>query len=53
MKRFREKMLEANTAPESVPGAVLSWLENPVPDIMLGHRILKEMANHCTLVNYW
>ena len=36
MKRFRENMPGANTAPEEVPGALLAWLENPVPDRLLG-----------------
>ena len=53
MARFRRNMPEANTAPEGVPGALLSWLENPVPDRLLGHRILKQMTEYCTLVNYW
>ena len=53
MARFKQNMPEANTAPEDVPGALLAWLENPVPDRLLGDRILRQMANKWDLVGYY
>ena len=52
MKRFWRCMPGANVSPEEVPGSLLAWLENPVPDRLLGDRILKEMAGKCKLLNY-
>ena len=45
-------MPEADIEPESVPAALLEWLENPVPDRRLGDRILKDMSNKWTVINY-
>jgi hypothetical protein len=52
MVRFRRNMPEANIVPEEVPGALLSWLENPVPDRLLGDKILRQMSKKCELMNY-
>ena len=52
MDRFHENMPEANLVPEVVPGVLLKWIEDPVPDRDLGDRILKQMAESCKLLNY-
>ena len=53
MKRFRENMHGADLAPQEVPGALLAWLEDPLPDRMLGHKILTEMKDtDVKLLNY-
>ena len=50
--RFRKNMPEADLAPQEVPGSLLVWLENPVPDRLLGDRILREMKVKFELYNY-
>ena len=52
MKRFLENMPEANVIPEEVPGSLLTWIENSVPDRFLGGRILKEMSEIWSLIKY-
>ena len=52
MKRFLDNMPEANIVPEEVPGALLKWIENPVPDRKLGNRIIKEMSGKWSLIVY-
>ena len=52
MTRFRKNMPNAKLAPESVPGTLLAWLENPLPDRLLGDRILKDMSKNMMLLNY-
>ena len=52
MSRFRENMPEADVVPRLVPGALLVWLENPVPDRGLGHKILVELSKSCSVLNY-
>ena len=52
MKRFLQYMPEANIVPEEVPSALLSWIENPVPDRDLGKRIIEEMQGKFKLVSY-
>ena len=51
MKRFLDNMPEANIVPEEVPGALLQWIENPMPDRKLGERILSEMSRKWTRYN--
>jgi hypothetical protein len=50
--RFRRTMPGADLAPPEVPGALLAWLEDPLPDRMLGHKILTEMRDSVELLNY-
>ena len=52
MKRFLSHMPEANIVPEEIPGSLLRWIENPVPDRSLGHRIIQEMKGKFNLVDY-
>ena len=52
MKRFRENMPGADLGPQEVPGALLAWLEDPLPDRMLGHKILMEMKDYVELLKY-
>ena len=52
MRRFLDNMPEANIAPDKVPGALLKWIENPVPDRQLGGRIILEMTNKWHLITY-
>ena len=52
MKRFLSNMPEADITPKTVPTAILTWLENPVPDRNLGDRILKELSKTCEVLNY-
>ena len=52
MGRFLNNMPEANITPERVPGSLLQWIENPVPDRKLGQRIVKEMSEGWSLVIY-
>ena len=52
MRRFLDNMPEANIAPDEVPGALLKWIENPVPDRQLGGRIILEMTNKWHLITY-
>ena len=53
MARFHRKVPEAEIEPMEVPGALLRWLENPVPDRRLGHRILKQLARKHRVLNYF
>ena len=50
-ERFLENMPEANL-PEEVPGELLSWIENPVPDRELGSRIIHEMKSKGIMLQY-
>ena len=51
-ERFLENMPEANSVPEEVPGELLSWIENPVPDRELGSRIIDEMKSKWIMLQY-
>ena len=35
-----------------VPTALLSWVDNPVPDDDLGHNILQEIAQYTPVLSY-
>ena len=52
MGRFLVNMPEANIVPEEVPGALLKWIENPLPDRKLGDRIIKEMSEKWSMITY-
>ena len=52
MQRFLQNMPEANVVPEEVPGSLLRWLENPVPDRHLGTRILNDMRGKWNIITY-
>ena len=52
MNRFMHNMPDANIIPERVPAPLLRWLENPKPDRRLGHRILRNLAKRCSVLNY-
>ena len=45
MRRFLDNMPEANITPEEVPGTLLKWIENPVPDCNLGNKVIKCQPN--------
>ena len=53
MIRFMENMPEANVKPKEVPGALLKWIENPVPDRKLGQKIIRELSGKFFLANYY
>ena len=53
MERFLRLAPEADVEPREVPGALLRWLENPLPDRRLGHRILKQLARKYDVLNYY
>lgn len=53
MARFYKRVPEASVEPREVPGALLRWIEDPVPDRRLGHRILKQLAKRHTVLNYF
>ena len=53
MERFYRLVPEAEVEPREVPGALLRWLENPMPDRRLGHRILKQLARKYDVLNYF
>ena len=52
MNRFLINMPEANIAPEEVPGSLLQWIENSVPDRRLGERLNEEMSKIWCLITY-
>ena len=53
MERFVRLAPEADVEPQEVPGALLRWLENPLPDRRLGDRILKQLAKKYEVLNYF
>ena len=53
MGRFYMLVPGAEVEPKEVPGALLRWLENPVPDRGLGHRILKQLAKKYDVLSYF
>ena len=50
MPRFLKNMPLANMIPEEVPGALLKWIENPVPDRKLGQKIIEELSEKYVLI---
>ena len=53
MDRFFDLVPEADLEPRQVPGALLKWLEDPLPDRRLGHRILKQLARKSDVLGYY
>ena len=53
MGRFLRLIPDADIEPREVPGALLQWLENPLPDRRLGHRILKQLARKYDVLCYY
>ena len=53
LERFWRLAPGAEVVPREVPGALLRWLENPVPDRRLGHRILKQLAKKWAVLSYF
>ena len=52
MGRFLANMPEVNIVPEEVPAPLLRWIDNPVPDRKLGHRIIQSLKTKFDLVDY-
>ena len=53
MDRFFRLIPDADIEPREVPAALLRWLENPLPDRRLGHRILRQLARRYDVLNYY
>ena len=51
-KKFYELMPERKPSPARIPAALLRWINNPVEDTKLGHKILKEMAQYTMVLGY-
>ena len=43
---------DLDMAPATIPRALLSWIDKPVPDDQLAHRILKELAKEEEILGY-
>ena len=50
--RLRRHMPEHTERPAKVPEALLDWIHNPCEDLLLGQKILNEMAKECLIVSY-
>jgi hypothetical protein len=54
--QFRQYAASASwplhTDPLRIPGSLLHWLYSPVPDSMLGHRILCDISADCPVLGY-
>ena len=48
----REKMWHLNTEPAKIPVSLLEWLQCPVVDELLGHKILQELATQGNVLGY-
>ena len=38
--------------PSKVPEALLNWIDNPREDLLLGQKIMPEMAKKCLVMSY-
>jgi len=48
----QEKRWELNTEPARIPITLLNWLQHPVSDELLGHKILQELATRGNVLGY-
>ena len=51
-KQFYEMMPERRLNPARIPAALLRWINDPVEDLKLAHKILKEMAQYTMVLGY-
>ena len=51
-KEFYELMPGRNTEPAWIPRELLKWIDDPVEDMKLGQRILKEMSKYTMVLGY-
>ena len=45
-------MPDSDLAPATLPKALLTWINKPEEDRLLGQKLLREMANKTKLVGY-
>ena len=45
-------MPEHTQRPSKVPEALLNWIDNPREDLLLGQKIMTEMAKKCLVMSY-
>ena len=50
--KFRKDMPDSDLAPATLPKALLTWINKPEEDRLLGQKLLREMANKTKIVGY-
>ena len=50
--RLRRHMPKHTERPSKVPEALLDWIHNPCEDLLLGQKIMTEMAKKCLVMSY-